>query len=127
MSYKTSLVKMAIKWTPKKLILWVANIVLKDVAELNTLSFDLEARTAFVKITLLGETEAIEVSVEGYAIISEQASYQLIIDKAESNKLWLNNILARITGKTWNIPTIPPKFAPQMQLIADVFKVDNVA
>jgi len=127
MSYKTSLVKMAIKWTPKKLILWVANIVLKDIAALNTLSFDLEARTAYVKITLLGETEAIEVSVEGYAIISEETSYQLIIDKAQSNKLWLNNILARIVGKTWKIPTIPPQFAPQMQLIADVFKADKAA
>ncbi|WP_367025904.1 hypothetical protein ABZN20_16000 [Methylococcus sp. ANG] len=44
MSYKASLVKLAIKWTPKFLVLWVANIILKGIAELTYFAFDIDTR-----------------------------------------------------------------------------------
>ena len=60
MSFKLSLAKAAIKWTPKKLISWIANIILKDIAEITELSFDLDARTSYVQIQLVGESETID-------------------------------------------------------------------
>jgi len=121
MKIAINLTKLVIKWTPRKLISWVANIVLKDIAELSHLDFDLETRTALVKVQLAGEPESIEVSVNGFSIISNDGSYQFIIEQAESNRLWLNNILSRITGKKWKIPDAP-QFAPQIKFIAELLK-----
>lgn len=124
MSYKTSLIKMAIKWTPNIMIIWVANTVLKGIAELSDFSFDLDTRKVYVKTMLNGETEAIEVWVDGFGIINDQESYQFIIQQAQSNKLWLNNLLVHFVGKAWKIPVIP-QLAAHFELIADVFKVEN--
>ena len=121
MSFKTSLIKIAIKLTPNILIIWVANIILKGIGELKDFNFDLETRTAYVQIQLLGESETIEVWLEDFAIISDGESYQLIIHQAQSNRIWLNNILARIAGKAWNIPVIP-QFAAQIELVAELLK-----
>ncbi len=79
MSFKTSLLKIAIKLTPDILIIWVANIVLKGIAELTDFSFDIDTRTAFVRVQLLGETEAIEVSVHGFAVISDEQAHHFVI------------------------------------------------
>jgi hypothetical protein len=124
MSYKTSLIKMAIKLTPNMMIVWVANIVLKGIAELTAFNFDLDARKVYVQITLYGETEAIEVWVDGFAIISEEESYKFIIHQAQSNKPWLNNVLARFVGKAWKIPVIP-QLAAHIGLIAELFKAES--
>ncbi|MDP2902477.1 MAG: hypothetical protein Q8N96_05160 [Methylovulum sp.] len=124
MSYKTSLIKMAIKWTPNMIILWVANIVLKGIAELTDFSFDLDARKAYVQTKLYGETETIEVWLEDFAVTSEGGSYKLIIHQAQSNRPWLNNLLSRIAGKSWEIPVIP-QLASQMELFYEVFKVES--
>lgn len=121
MSYKTGLIKMAIKWTPKSLILWVANIKLKGVAELTDFSFDLEARKAYVQTMLLGEAEPIEVWLEDFAVVSDGGSYQIIIQQAQSNRPWLDNVLSRIVGKAWNIPVIP-QLTPQLELLTELFK-----
>lgn len=121
MSFKTSLIKIAIKLTPNILIIWVANIILKGIGELKDFNFDLETRTAYVQIQLLGESETIEVWLEDFAIISDGESYQLIIHQAQSNRIWLNNILARIAGKAWKIPVIP-QFAAQIELVAELLK-----
>ena len=121
MSFKTSLIKIAIKLTPNILIIWVANIILKGIGELKDFNFDLETRTAYVQIQLLGESETIEVWLEDFAIISNGESYQLIIHQAQSNRIWLNNILARIAGKAWKIPVIP-QFAAQIELVAELLK-----
>ena len=125
MSIALNLTKLVIKWTPRKLISWVANIVLKDIAELTRLRFDLESRTAYIQVQLVGESETIEVWVDGFAIIPNEDSYKFVIDKANSNRLWLNNILSRITGKTWKIPNTP-QFAPQIAFIAELLKADSV-
>jgi hypothetical protein len=125
MSYKTSLIRMAIKWTPNMMILWVANIMLKGIAELIAFSFDLDARKIYVHTQLIGEAESIEVWMEDFAIISEEESYKIIIHQAQSNRIWLDNILSRLIGKAWTIP-VPPQFAAQFGLMAELFKVESL-
>ncbi len=124
MSFKTSLIKMAIKWTPNMMVIWVANIILKGIAELIDFNFDLEERKAYVQIQLLGESETIEVCLENFAIVNDGESYQLIIQQAQSNRVWLNNILARIAGKSWKIPVIP-QYKAEIELICELFKVER--
>lgn len=123
MSYKTRLITMAIKLTPDAMVVWVANKVLKGIAELSEFSFDIDTRKVFVKTTLYGETEAIEVSIDGFGIINDGKSYQFIIQHAVSNKPWLNNIMVHFVGKQWKIPVMP-QFAVYFELIADVFKIE---
>ena len=106
------------------MIIWVANIILKGIAELTDFSFDLEARKIYVQIQLLGESETIEVWLEDFAIVSDEGSYQLIIQQAQSNRLWLNNLLSRIIGKAWKIPVIP-QLTAHLELIAELFKAES--
>ncbi|SMF97210.1 hypothetical protein SAMN02949497_4629 [Methylomagnum ishizawai] len=119
MSYQSSLVKLAIKLTPTPMILWVANKVLKDIAELRYFHFDIDARKLYVEIQLLGESETIEIFLEGFHMAHEQTAYRIVIEQARSNRLWLGNLLSRFTGKAWKIPEIP-QYAHQMKLLAEV-------
>jgi len=121
MSIKLSLTKKVIKWTPKKLIAWVSNIILKDIAELTGLSFDLETRKAYIQIQLAGESETIDVWLEGFAILTDEGSYKLIIDNAKSNRIWLNNILSRIVIKEWKIPA-----TSQTEFVAELLKAESL-
>lgn len=123
MSFKSGFIKMAIKCTPNFLVIWVANMILKGIAKLKDYSFDFEPRAAHAQIQLAGEAEPIDVWMENFAIVKIDGTYHLIVQKAESNKLWLTNILARITGKTWKIPEIP-QLAPHIELLAELFKPD---
>ena len=120
MSFKSGLTKVVIKWTPEKLILWVSNIILKDIAELTGFSFDLDARKAYMQIQLVGESETIEVWFEGFAIIPDESSYKLIIEQAQSNRLWLDNLLSRIVRKVWKIPV-----TSQIEFIAELLKAES--
>jgi hypothetical protein len=124
MSFKSSLIKIAIKLTPNILILWVANIILKGIAELTDFSFDLDARKVYTQIQLVGESETIEVWLEGFAITRDQESYKLIIQRAQSNRLWLDNLLSRFVGKAWKIP-VTAQIKPQIELIAELFKAES--
>lgn len=124
MSFKSSLVKMAIDWTPKMMVMWVANMVLKGIAELTDYSFDLDTRKAYVQTTLYGEAESIEVWVEGFAIVSDGESKKFIIQQAQSNKPWLNNIFSHIVGKAWKIPVIP-QLTAHIELIAELLKAES--
>jgi hypothetical protein len=124
MSFKTSIIKMAIKLTPNILIVWVANIILKGIAELTDFSFNLETRKVYVQIQLLGESETIEVWLDDFAIVSDGESHEFIIPHAKSNRLWLNNLLARIVGKAWKIP-VTPQLAPHIELISELFKAES--
>ena len=136
MSFKSSLEKIAInvtpkiirlgaKLVPKVLVVWIANMVFKGIAEFSDIIYDLNARTAFVKVTLYGEEEAIEVSVDGFAIVSKEDSYQFVVNKAESNKPWMRNILARVTAQAWDIPEIPNKFRVQFEIVANLLKAES--
>ncbi len=124
MSYKTSLLKMAIKLTPSIMVIWVANIVLKGIAELTEFSFDIEARKIYVQTKLYGEVDTIEVLMDGFGILGDENAYQFIIQHAESNKLWLNNILAHFVGKAWKIPALP-QYAAYINLVAELFKIES--
>lgn len=124
MSFKTGLIKMAIKLTPNMMVIWGANIILKGIAELKDFSFDLDARTAYVQTQLYGEAEMIEVWLEDFAVVKDEESYKLIIHRAQSNRPWLNNLLSRIVGKTWKIPAIP-QFAAEIELISELFKAES--
>jgi hypothetical protein len=124
MSFKTALVKMAIKLTPDIVVRWVANYILKGVAELSEFHFDLDARQAYLQGTLYGESEPIEVWLEDFAIVSDDESHQLIIHQAKSNRPWLNNVFSRIAGKAWNIPAIP-RFQNQIELASELFKAES--
>lgn len=124
MSFKISLVKTAIKWTPNKMVMWVANSQLKGIAELTDFSFDLETRKAFVQATLYGEEGVIEVSLDGFAVISDGDSHRFIIQHGQSNRPWLNNLLALIAGKEWKIPAIP-QLTAQIGLISELFKAES--
>ena len=115
---------MAIKLTPNMMIVWVANIILKGIAELTDFSFDLEARKVYVQIQLLGESETIEVWLEDFAVVSDGESREFIIHQAKSNRLWLNNLLARIVGKAWKIPVIP-QLTSHIELISELFKAES--
>ena len=117
MSYKTSLIKMAIKWTPKTLILWAVNRKLKGIAELTDFIFDIETRKSYAQIKLFGEAEPIEVWLEDFAIVSAEGAHSFIIRKAQSNRPWLDNLLSRITGTAWKIPAML-----QIELINELFK-----
>ncbi len=114
-------IKVGAKLTPKILVEWVANIILKGIAEFSTITYDLDARTAFVVVTLYGEDEPIEVAVDGFEIISREEGYKFILHNGESNKPWMNNILARITGKEWDIPDIP-EYRLQLEIVANLLK-----
>lgn len=120
MSIKSSLLKMVIKLTPDMLIIWVANIVLKGIAELTAFSFDLDARKVYVQTRLYGEQETIDVCLEDFAVFSDGDSYRFIIYHATSDRPWLTNLLSHITGKAWKIPEIP-HLSAQLELIAEVF------
>ena len=118
---------MAIKYSPKTAVIWVANKILKGIAELSDFFIDLDARTAYVQLTLYGETDPIEVQMDQFAIINEEdGSKKFIIQQAKSNKPWLNNMFAYIIGKAWKIAVIP-QLAPYMDLIAEVLKAENIS
>ena len=119
MSLKSILIKIAIKLTPTIFIIWVSNLILKGIARLLEFEFDLESRKFHVKTQLYGEIDTIDVWVEDFMIKTDGTSYELLILKANSDRLWLTNILALIVGKSWKIPVIP-ELAPHMTLIAEL-------
>ena len=125
MSYKTSLIKMAINLAPKSIILWVANIVLKGIARLIAFDFNLDARTVYVQVQLYGETESIEVWVEDFAVFKQELGYCFVVHKAHANKLWLTNVFAKVTGKYMPLPEIP-KLSPYMGLVAELFPAQPI-
>lgn len=124
MSFKSSCVKMAIKMAPNFIVIWVANIILKGIAELSEFNFDIDARTAHVQFTLYGEAEPIDVWLEGFAIASENDSHHMVMHQARSNRPWLNNLLNRLIGKAWKIPAIP-QFHAHIELASELFKAED--
>jgi hypothetical protein len=124
MSVKLSLTKSVIKWTPNKLISWVTNIILKDIAELTDFNFDLEARKSYMQLQLVGESETIDVWLEGFGIITNEGSYILILEHAKSNRIWLNNILSRIVNKEWKIP-VTSQTRPHIEFLSELLNAEK--
>ncbi|MDD2769195.1 MAG: hypothetical protein PHT19_10705 [Methylococcus sp.] len=121
MSYKAKLVRLAIKWIPKFMILWVSNILLKGIAELTYFAFDIDTRKVYVAINLAGESETIEIWLENFYIVGDETSFQFVIQQARSNKLWLNNLLAHVAGKAWKVPELP-QYSAQLKLVAELLE-----
>ena len=121
MSFTSGLIKTAINCTPDFMMQWVANFVLKGIAEISSFNFDLDTRTVYTQLTLNGESEAIEVWIDGFAISQEAGVTYLILSEGRSNKPWLNAIFAKITRKRWKIPALP-QFQAYIDLAAEVFK-----
>ena len=108
------------------MIIWVANIVLKGIAELTAFNFDIDTRKVYVQTRLYGETGTIAVHLEDFAVFHDGESYRFIVHQAASDRPWLNNILAHIVGKAWKIPEIPHLTA-QLGLLAELFKASPTA
>jgi hypothetical protein len=125
MSIKSNLIKIVIKLTPNIMIVWVANFILKGIAELLAFNFDVDARTLYVQTRLYGENDTIDVVLEDFAVFNDGDSYRFIIHHARSDRAWLNNLLSRVIGKAWKIPALP-QFAAQMDLVAELFKAKPV-
>lgn len=121
MSIKLNLIKFIIRLTPNIAIIWVANFVLKGIAELLEFNFDVDARKVYLQTRLYGEEGTIEVSLEDFAIFNDGESYRFIIHHARSDRPWLNNLLSKVIGKAWKIPALP-QFATQLALVAELFK-----
>ncbi len=117
-------VKVGAKLTPKILVVSVANIILKGIAEFSEILYDLDKRTAFVNVTLYGEEEPIEIALDGFEILGDEENYQFILHKAQSNKPWMNNILSRIVGKAWDIPSIP-QYKDEIGFVASLLEAEN--
>lgn len=122
MSVKATLIKMAIKMTPNRLIIWATNRMLKGIAELTKFRFDLDARQLYVQTRLYGEQDTIEICFEGFGVFNDGRSYRFILPRATSNRPWLNNLLSCIAGRAWQIPTTPSMTA-QLELAAELLKV----
>jgi hypothetical protein len=121
MSIKSSLLKILIKLTPNIVIIWISNIVLKGIAELTEFNFDVDSRKIYVQARLYGEEGTIAVHLEDFAVFHDGESYRFIIHHAQSDRPWLNNLLARFIGKAWKIPAIP-QLASQLDVAAELFK-----
>ena len=126
MNYKTTIIKLAIKWTPKKIVVWIANFILKGIAQLIDFDLDIDARKVYVHIKLTGEAESIEVWLNDFAIASKDNAYQLLIQDAQSNRIWLTTIFTHIIGRAWNIP-VPPQFVGHFKLIAELYPPTPIA
>lgn len=115
---------MAVKCTPSMMILWVANIILKGIATLSDFSLDLDERKVYVVATLEGESEPIEVWLEGFAVITDDYGNYIRLEQGQSNRVWLNTIFARIAGKPWKIPSIP-QFQAYIDLVVELLKAET--
>ncbi|OAI19331.1 hypothetical protein A1507_07155 [Methylomonas koyamae] len=120
MSIAANIIRFAIKITPNSLIVWVANHVMKGIAELTQFNFDLDARKVYVQSRLYGEDFTIDVVLEDFAVFNDGESYRFILHSARSDRPWLQNILAKFVGKPWKIPALPG-FAKPLELMAEVF------
>jgi hypothetical protein len=125
MSFATGLIKTAINCTPKMMAMWVANIMLKGIANISDYELDLDARKAYVQTTLYGESESIDVWLDGFAVTDEDGVKYFILQQGRSNRPWLTNIFERISGKAWKIPVIP-QYKRYLDLIAELLQAEQI-
>lgn len=93
MSYKSTLVKFAVKQTPKKMMLWLANKKTRGVAKLTDFHFNSAERKFYVQMVLTGEQESVELWIEDFTLVAHEKSYKLVIHQAQSTRPWLDNFL----------------------------------
>ncbi len=105
MSYKSTLVRFAIKQTPKKMVLWLANKKTKDIAELTDFSFNLEERKLYAQMVLAGEEEAVDLRIEDFTLVAHEESFRISIHQVQSNRPWLDTLLMKfLLDREWKVP-----------------------
>lgn len=120
MSYKTSLVKMALNNTPKTMVLWAANKKLKGVAQLRDYSYNSEERKLYTQMLLDGEEEAVDVFLDGFTILVDEGIYKLVFQQVRSSRPWLDVLLNKVLlSREWKIPE------SKMELVQELFEVDD--
>ncbi|NOQ64529.1 MAG: hypothetical protein GQ582_08460 [Methyloprofundus sp.] len=125
MSFRSSLTKIIIKLTPNQLIIWGANFILKDIAKLTGFNFDIDTRKLYAQVHLAGETEMIDVWLEEFTVLKQEGRYAFFMQDAKSNRVWLDNILSRITGKEWRIP-VPAQLASYADFVAELLEAQKL-
>ena len=120
MSYKTSLVKMALNNTPKGMVLWAANKKLKGVAQLMDYSYNSEDRKLYTQMVLDGEEEPVDVFLEGFTILVDEGIYKLVFQQARSSRSWVDVLLNKVLlSREWKIPE------SKIELVQELFEVDG--
>ncbi len=120
MSYKTSLVKMALNNTPKSMVLWAANKKLKGVAQLRDYSYNSEERKLHTQMVLDGEEESVDVFLEGFTILVDEGIYKLVFQQVRSSRSWLDALLNKVLlSREWKIPE------SKIGLVQELFEVDD--
>ena len=122
MSIQATLIKAIIKMTPSFIITLGANLILRGIAKLNFFHFDLDNRRLSVATRLAGEPEDIVLNLSEFGTIRQGNKYYFILRRAESNKLWLRNLMGHITHRRWPIPNIP-QLAPYMGLVNELLEL----
>lgn len=93
MSYKSTLINLAINKSPKKLMLWLANKKIKGVAQLTDYYFNATQHKLYVQLLLKGEQELEEIWIEDFTLVKYQGSYKLVIHQALSTRPWIDSFL----------------------------------
>ncbi|WP_428356787.1 hypothetical protein [Methyloprofundus sp.] len=93
MSFKSTLAKFAVKQTPKKMMLWLANKKIKGVAKLTDFHFNPAEHKLYVQMILSGEQEKVELWIEDFTLVVHEKSYKLVIHQAQSTRPWLDKFL----------------------------------
>ena len=120
MSYKTSLVKMALNNTPKSMVLWAANKKLKGVAQLMDYSYNSEDRKLYTQMVLDGEEEPVDVFLEGFTILVDEGIYKLVFQQARSSRSWIDVLLNKVLlSREWKIPE------SKIELVQELFEDDG--
>ncbi len=105
MSYKHTLVKFALKQSPKKMILWIANKKTKGVVKLTDFSFNSVERTLYAQLVFAGEQDAVDLWIEDFTLITKEESFRIVVHQAQSNRPWVDNLLTHfVLNRELRIP-----------------------
>lgn len=121
MTLKARILSTAIQLTPSWIIRLIANLVLKDIAQLKFFHFDLPMRKVYLELQLEGEADSIEVWAEDFYMLMESGQLTVVLGQARSNRLWLTNLFGHVTGRSWKLP-VPLQYAAYVELVAEVFR-----
>ncbi len=80
------------------------------------LIIDTKKKTARVRLELLGETDPIEIQINGYRLTPAGDETSLVIDEASASREWLTIALREyVVGQSF---TIPAKASTVLKLLA---------
>lgn len=84
---------------------YVINQYIRDYGQLTALRIDSRKKSITASILLNGESRSINLNIAEYSIVKEGSSPGLIIQKASTDRPWLNAVLENhVIGRLWVIP-----------------------